>query len=227
MSYYLIYYDEENASINLGLAFQGNVNWSQIFETAEKYPDQSSSNNTIGIGTSGNPVNMDDWNSVKTTDGNYRLNGIEGYTYKGAYSGGYTENGEIIGEIPQYIKKDEDDRFYPVTELRGTFINNTTLKIAPKIPETVTSMFRTLEGCTNLAQAPEIPSNVTDMGSTFRECTNLTGIVEINANPRAYIDCFNMAATAENANLVLAGSSTMLQKLLETAGSDSHISIPK
>ena len=253
MDYYLVYYDDENIDIELGLAFEKNTNasldWNEIFETAEKHPEQSETNEAIGIDSDGNPVNMDLWNIVKMDIGY----SIQGEDYSGTDAPGYLgkiENGKIEGKIPKYIKKSGDDKFYEITELYFTFAELEDLIYAPEIPESVINMIYTFENCTNLTEAPTIPNSVTDMSRTFYNCTSLTkastipnsvtdmyntflgcssltGILEINANPSYYDSCFYGAATADNANLVLTGSSTMLQELLETKSDDSHITIQK
>ena len=70
---------------------------------------------------------------------------------------------------------------FPITVLKDTFHDNTSLVTAPAIPNTVKDMRSTFEGCTNLVSAPVIPSSVTNMEKTFFECSSLEGNVEINA----------------------------------------------
>ena len=43
------------------LTTNDNINWEQVIATAQKHPDQQNSD-AIGIGTDGNPVNLDLWN---------------------------------------------------------------------------------------------------------------------------------------------------------------------
>ena len=272
MDYYLIYYDDENIDINLGLAFEkGELNWNTVFENAQKHPEQSTENETIGIDEDGNPVNMDWWYSKKTEDGlGYSLGDFNMSGYSPSYWGQIID-GKIEGKVPSYIKKPGDDKFYPVTELFRTFTGCTSLTEAPVIPDSVTNMIGTFSYCTGLMKAPVIPNKVTNMGSTFAGCTSLTeapvipdsviymtetfsrctgltkvpvipdsvksmsyafycctsltGTIEINANPDNYDQCFSGASTSDNANLVLTGSSTMLQELLETKSEHSHITI--
>ena len=183
-NYFLRYYDEKGVSRDL-IEFQtsgdntGNIDWDEIFKTAEKHPDQSEENNDIGIGTDGKPVNMDLWTSVKVEDG-YDLQGENesGYSTP-SYKGEFTESGEIEGKVPQYIKKENDDRFYPVIEMYSTFVGCTSLVTAPEIPSSVIHMESTFADCTSLTTAPEIPSSVTDMGGTFSGCTSLATAPEI------------------------------------------------
>ena len=225
MKYYLVYYDEESIDTNLGLAFEDSLNWSEVFANAEKHPEQSETNETIGIDSWGNPVNMDLWLSTKTEAGtSYILQEYRTSSISPAYLGKIID-GKIEGEVPKYIKKVEDEKFYPVTSMTFTFYNIKELLYAPKIPDTVVSMHGTFLSCEGLIQATEVPDSVIDMTSTFEGCTNLTGTLEINANPTRYSSCFYNAATADDASLILTGSSTTLQELLETAGGNSHISI--
>ena len=172
MNYYLIYYGENNStSTNLGLAFKENksssseINWNEIFETAEKHPEQSEDNEAIGIDSYGNPVNMDLWNYVSygtyidltlITQDWYGETNL-GWGYMGRYI-----NGSIIGEVPMYIKPEGEENFIPVEAMSYTFAeldtstgyyhSNTDLVNMPKIPETVTSMDNTFYLCTNLIQ---------------------------------------------------------------------------
>ena len=228
MKYYLIYYDEDNIDINLGLAFEESetLDWNEIFENAQKHPEQNQINEVIGIDEYGNPVNMDLWHCEKTEDelgyclGYYHLSG-----YLSAYLGQIID-GRIEGKIPKYIKQKNDDKFYSVTVLAGTFAECTSLTEAPVIPDSVTEMNGTFALCTGLTKASTIPNSVRFMRRAFMGCTNLTGTLEINANPYyMYDDCFLSASTSDNANLILTGSSTMLQELLETKSEDSHITI--
>ena len=271
MDYHLVYYDGENIDIDLGLAFSGNLSgssaWNEIFETSVK----------IGNGYNLQGEYPDSSNGYRTTP-----------SYKGRII-----EGKIEGEIPKYIKKSNDDKFYPVvslsltfaytniiyapeipdtvesmsetflnckmlskapvipsnvTNMYGTFSGCTNLYEAPAIPNSVTNMEMTFNSCTNLREAPAIPSGVTDMtytfanctnltkapvipnnvtymSNTFNDCSNLTGTLEINANPNSIYGCLTGASTTDNANLVLTGSSTMLQSLLNTADENSHITI--
>lgn len=186
-TYTLKYYGEENeekilweVSKTTGGA-TGEIDWDKIFAEAEPPEEQSDSNTAIGVGPSGETVNMDNWLSEKNNEEDeYRLNGdnVCG-SITSAYTGEINENGEIEGEIPQYINKEGDDQFLPVTVLYYTFAGCDDLKIAPKLPATVKYMQSTFYGCTSLTTVPEIPSGVTDMTSTFQACTSLTTAPEI------------------------------------------------
>ena len=81
ITYFLRYYDKNGESKDL-LEFQingdstSNIDWDEIFKNAQKHPEQSSTNNEIGIDEDGNPVNMDLWYSV-FENGGYNLTGID------------------------------------------------------------------------------------------------------------------------------------------------------
>lgn len=213
-----------------------------------KHPDQSDENGDIGIGTDGKPVNLDLWNYEVINKDEISLSIEELFSLSGI--GGYNNSniidGEIQGKVPQYIKKDGKDEFYQVTSMKATFAGCDKLVTAPKIPSSVTSMQATFSGCTRLAIAPEIPSsvtrmyytfsnctslttapvipsNVTEMGSAFSKCTKLTGNLIINASPTGYYNCLNNAATADDANLIVSGLSTVLDEIIATKSDNSHI----
>ncbi len=57
------------------------------------------------------------------------------------YLGDFDEKGQINGTVPAYIKRNNDINFKPVTDMNNTFRECYNLKIAPKIPETVTTMY--------------------------------------------------------------------------------------
>ena len=214
----------------------GIVNWDKVLDDAEKnpnnykHPDQSDENGDIGIGTDGKPANLDLWNYEVINTNEIRL-GI-GYLFNGGvagYNNNNIINGEIQGKVPQYIKIDGEDDFYPVTDMRMTFRSCDNLVIAPAIPETVKNMgdgAGTFWDCINLTTAPTIPSGVTEMYGTFYGCTKLTGKLIINANPAkptSYYNCLNNAATADDANLIVSGLSTVLDEIIATKSDNSHI----
>lgn len=212
--------------------------WKNILEKVNanpdeyRHPDQSNTNKDVAIGTDGKPVNLDLWY--------YRINGagtgiaLNESSGSGVSSSGYsnaniTDDGKIIGEMPQYVYIYEKQKIYPVTYICGVFYKCTKLVIAPKLPETATSLEEAFRGCTNLKTAPEIPAGAfggyRDGGLwyTFADCTNLTGELIINSNPSDYTGCFKNAATADGANLVVSGTSDILDKIIETKSENSHI----
>ena len=107
-----------------------------------------------------------------------------------------------------------------VTNMSSTFDTCTSLTTAPTIPSSVTNMSHTFYNCTSLTTAPTIPSSVTSMDYTFRGCSKLQGTIEINANPTYYSYCFLNAAT-EGSGLVVTGTSTILDEIIATKGTDN------
>ena len=220
------------------------VDWEKVLEEANanpekwRHPDQSSTNGDIGIGTDGKPVDLDLWVYI-IRDGYIVLGNYTGCTnMTPGYDNGNIQEGKIIGKVPQYIRGDGNDEFYPVTNMQGTFAYCSNLVIAPVIPTTVKSMNQTFTYCTGLTKVPEIPSSVTDLHRAFYYCTNLTtaanipssvtrmdgtfwdckklqGIITINANPSIYSLFFYNAAT-EGSGLIVTGSSTMLDEIIAT-----------
>ena len=117
-----------------------------------------------------------------------------------------------------------------VTNMSYTFLDCTSLTQAPEIPDGVIDMGGTFQGCTSLTQAPEIPSSVTYLSDIFYGCTNLTGNLVINAvppYPANCRDCLTNAATNDNCNLVLSGSSPYLEEVYETKSAGAHITCPQ
>ena len=76
----------------------------------------------IGIGTDGKPVNMDLWKYSLLDNGNYGLNSKENLQtdasagIKAGYLGDFTDDGKIMGKIPQYISNDNGKKFIKVTD---------------------------------------------------------------------------------------------------------------
>ena len=187
------------------------INWEELIEDFKKnpnkykHPEQKETNKNIGIGTDGKTVNMDLWHY-------YIESGIESGNeivlssqassasyYPGYDNANITEEGTIMGKMPQFIYDAKTDKTYPVTILRGTFHGCTKLITAPEIPLTVTDMQATFDACTGLTTVPEIPSSVTKMICTFRGCTNLINIPEIPSSVTDMIGTF-----AECTNLTTA-----------------------
>lgn len=229
------------------------LNWDAILADATanpnkyKHPDQSSTNGDIGIGTDGKPVNMDLWNYIVIDANEIELCSCYNSVCQPGYDNANIIDGKIQGMVPQYIKKDGQTEFYPVTKMDYTFRGCAKLVIAPVIPKTVRNMENTFDGCLNLTKAPSIPSSVTYMISTFAECANLTtppasipsgvinmyrifyncskltGKIEINANAQVEYECFEGAATAEGTNLIVTGSSPKLDEIIATKSNNSNI----
>ena len=63
------------------------------------------------------------------------------------------------------------------------------------------------------------------MEATFWRCYSLTGKLIINANPIHYSNCFAATSIDEGCDLVLSGSSPILEEILETKSDDSNLRI--
>ena len=170
--------------------------------------DEVRNEGVIGIGTDGQPVDMDLWEyTLINNETEYGLNTLNGLDNTGSsgrekgYIGEFTDDGTIIGSVPQYISRDNGKTFLPVTSIVHTFYNCTELKTAPDIPATVkdmnvafykassleifssnipkgvTSLEYTFASCLNLVTFnSEIPSTITSMRGTFSECSSLGNV---------------------------------------------------
>ncbi len=148
-----------NGKINSSEETGSTVDWNKILEEANKnpesfkHPEQSETNNDIGIGTDGKPVNMDLWNYQKITD----KNEIMLSTWRSGRGPGYSnkniKNGKIQGKIPAYIKPAGSDKFYTVTSMEYTFVDCKDLEeMTEEIPSKVTNFDCMYEGCTKLTK---------------------------------------------------------------------------
>ena len=223
---------------------EGELTWDEVLENATTPHPSQTTNTIIGVGTDKELVNMDYWRATKVT-----IDGVEGYGLYSDYNSdessekGYIStfsNGKIKGAVPQYIKKDGDTKFYPVISMGYTFAYCYDLEIAPEIPTTVKNMNGTFLQCTRLKSAPTIPESVKCMNITFSNCSSLTGEIIINATPSktsvssenfinpailgGIYNCFYNASTDSKTNLVLKGSSSILDDLVATKGTSSNIS---
>lgn len=154
--------------------------YNKVNRIPTKHPEQSSENEDIGIGTDGEPVNLDLWY--------YSLDEYEDGCYawlKDEYSCGEFQtvylgefiNGRIQGTVPKAIKR--DDKVYSVISVDGAFADCAELIYAPEIPDTVCSMNSTFYNCTNLKTAPEIPDSVRELYCTFYNCKKINIAPEI------------------------------------------------
>ena len=184
---YAVYYNGEEGETSLQIWSTGDiVDWGSILEDANsnpekyKHPEQKVSEE-IGIGTDGEPVNMDKWDFRYNYDSNGYEPNVEvdyGDVNGNQYSGEIID-GRIEGFIPKYIYNEENGEFLLVKSIDYLFYNCQELTYSPEIPDSVTSMGETFSGCTSLAQAPTIPDGVKDMSKTFSGCTSLTQAPEI------------------------------------------------
>ena len=158
----------KNGTVGDGVAV---IDWDTVIANAQKHPEQSPTITDIGIDMYGNPVNLDLWFYEFDEENKTFVTG-KGYGSKGqvGYIGNIIE-GKIEGEIPQYIKK--NDQKYVLTDIINAFYNSTSLTTAPVIPNSVTNMSYAFSGCSSLTTAPVIPNSVTNMTSTFSGCRSL------------------------------------------------------
>lgn len=184
------------------------INWDEAMENAEApiSQDEDRNNGYIGIGTDGNPVDLDNWNYI-LYNGTYALNLLEAIEGNGensptGYIGTIDSEGKIIGTVPAYIKGPEDNSFIPVTNLRATFYNLSDLKIAPKLPLSTEILRGTFSNCTGLTEAPSIPQNVKNMRLAFYNCASLStapnipyGVQDMRAT---FSECKNLITPCES-----------------------------
>ena len=156
------------------------IDWDTVLANAKKHPEQKVST-AIGVGTDGKAVNMDLWEYTLLEDGTYillsvnSLNAVENKLWSdvdSGYKGNYDTEGKISGSIPNYISTNDGNNYIPVTSISNLFRNCTELKIAPRLPSTVTDISNTFNN-TSIIEAPEIPNGVINMNSTFQGCTKL------------------------------------------------------
>lgn len=191
-----------------------NINFDAKY-IAPSSQDEERNNGVIGIGTDGKPVDMDLWEYTKLDGGTYALNSEETMTAvkeenwleaKMGYLGTFTENGEIDGRIPQYIKGETDDTFIPVTDLTYLFARNENIKVMPDIPNTVINMNNTFLRCINLTTLSKIPVGVINMQSTFAQCTLIKDAPQIPNTVENMIgtfrDCTNLVSAPTIPNSV-------------------------
>ena len=133
--------------------------------------DEARNEGVIGIGTDGQPVDMDLWEYTLLEDRTYILNDNETAENSG-YLGSFSDNGEIIGTIPQYISIDKGENYVEVTNLYNVFRDLSSLKVAPVIPSTVTNMVLAFSH-TQIETAPVLPKNLKILSWAF-EFTKLT-----------------------------------------------------
>ncbi len=148
-----------NGKINSSEETGSTVDWNKILEEANKnpesfkHPEQSETNNDIGIGTDGKPVNMDLWNYQKITDKNEIMLSTWISVRHPGYSNKNIKNGKIQGKIPAYIKPAGSDKFYTVTSMEYTFAYCKDLEeMTEEIPSKVTNFDYMYEGCTKLTK---------------------------------------------------------------------------
>lgn len=110
-----------------------------------------------------------------------------------------------------------------VVNMYATFYACERLAIAPVIPNKVKNMESTFDNCTGMVTAPVIPFSVNNLRGTFHKCYSLTGELVIHANPADVTYCLANTSTNSGTNLILKGTSTMLNSILNTKYSNSNI----
>jgi len=183
------------------------IDWNKIFDLA--IPQNINQNTVYAVDKDGKNVDMTLWYySFDNTTNGYALNKSETLNGSEKTAGyrGKIINGEIIGNIPQYIKENNGD-WIPVTSLYRTFqgddsTNTEILKlaVAPIIPNTVESMKMTFENCSNLVIVQFIPGSVKTMRWTFDgNCTSLEKMPMIGYGVKdmtgAFAGCTNLRST--------------------------------
>ena len=184
--------------------------------------DEERNEGVIGIGTDGNPVDMDLWNYT-SVDGEYCVNSKESLDavmendWDNVVSGykGDIENGNIIGEVPIYISEDNGNNYIAVTNMTYTFKKNVELVNSPQLPMTTKICVGTFERCEKLTIVENIPKGVEDMSSMFLGCINLTQICEIPSNVMSMNNTFRWCSELEYSPKI---NSTVLTTMNDTFG---------
>jgi hypothetical protein len=93
-----------------------------------------------------------------------------------------------------------------ITQMTNTFDGCTNLITAPQLPNSIILMLDTFKDCTSLTTAPVIPDSVTDMALAFKNCTSLTTAPVIPSSVTnvqfLFYGCTNLTGTITiNANI--------------------------
>lgn len=222
---HILFLDEKK---EYSLDNNGNIEDLNIdFDTKYAAPasqDEERNNGVIGIGTDGQPVDMDLWKYTLLDDNTYILNDSEESKDKG-YIGSYDNEGKIIGVVPMYISKDNGKTYTVVTSMKDTFFYCESLKIAPKIPYTINNLYETFQKCSNLREMPQITNNVINMIGTFYDCTSLVQIYDIPNSVTDLSYCFSGCSSLKDINISLGNNVT---KMIATFARCSNLkSVPK
>lgn len=185
---------ELNALIKSGKDAKGNI----LDENIE-WIDISTENN-IGINHNANVVSKGA--TYKSNSGTIYTEGMELPTLKkgdrytfGDYTYVYKVSGfgpELDGWCVSLVSGNRKKETYaspldyirnePVVKARQLFLDVTSLKYAPKMPETMIDMTQTFCGCTSLVYSPDIPDNVVYLSQAFHDCTSLRTSPKNSAN---------------------------------------------
>lgn len=178
-------------------------NWKDILKKSQKHSEQKSdkNKNVIGVGTDGNPVNMDLW-EYTLLDGKYCLNSQESLNAKEnsqwdnvkcGYIGTF-ENGNIQGTIPRFISIDNGENYIEVNNLSYTFKNCSELINMPELPAYIRVGIGTFEGCNNLTTTKSIPETLENMNSMFMNCKKIAKALDIPSRVRTAINTYRGCA---------------------------------
>lgn len=160
------------------------IDWNEKMTSAvaPESQDEERNNGVIGIGTDGNPIDMDLWEyNFDNTTGGYGLNDETSLvtTASADASKGYLGNNFNNIVIPQYISIDNGKTWDKVTNLDWTFYNCSELKQINKLPTTIKSMRYTFRECINLEQDIFLPGSVQNLYATFYNCSSLKNVSDI------------------------------------------------
>lgn len=178
-----------------GNTVEEGINWNEIMKNAvaPESQDEERNEGVIGIGPDGNSVDMDLWQYTLSENNTFALNN-EGSGP--GYLGEITSEGEIQGNIPQYISIDNGKNYYKVTDLTRTFTRVAELKKMPTIPATANILRDTFYHCTGLIEVSNLPNNITELWGCFNGCTSIVTIsnfpTELNSMPYTFENCTSL-----------------------------------
>lgn len=199
------------------------INWDDAMKnaTAPVSQDEERNTNVIGIGTDGEPVDMDLWEYFLMEDGTYGLNdenaldGTGNHGRSSGYIGEYTNDGRIIGTVPTYISTDGGKTYKEVTSMVHTFYNENELLIAPQIPKTIKNMNVAFYQAVNLTTPPSaIPSSVEDLSYAFFHCEKLNDI-PLLGNSITDMQCSFGYTNIKNVNVQIPDTVTNMKRTFE------------
>lgn len=204
------------------------IDWNLAKKNTQRHPEQKNSK-AIGIGTDGKTVNMDLWEYTKLEDGNYGLNDAESLTENGIKTAGYIGkiiDGKIEGTIPKYIKDENDDDFFEVTNMAYSFFNNKDLIEAPEIPDGFTNIRALFNSCENLTTVNNLPQNTINMFGTFANCKKIKQIPQIPENVQNMFGTFMGCTSITEAPNIPSKVTDMSHTFQECTGIQETPNIP-
>ena len=174
MDYYLIYYDDENIDINLGLAFEVTMSEEDRLKEILSQVDGDAY-----IDEHGNVFSTDKYDSVILGEDSFYLSG-DFYdsgcnpTYENSYHGDII-GGKLEYEIPVFLK--QEGKIYKLTEIGDYAFAECENLTSIIIPNSVTSIGDSaFDSCSSLASIT-IPDSVTSIGNwAFYSCNSLASV---------------------------------------------------